>query len=286
MDRTELGSLLRLLVDTGRITAAEAAAMIVRFDLGDLAVADLPVRLADMPGRLTPTELAQAIKAVAVRLTPKQAAPFLAAANRPVQTSTPPEIKAFLRNRLASHFRGDYERTVAAYTKALADGGDVAFWHKKMQLETRSYLARMSTAGHGRPLTTTEIDAVSREAIVQQGYLQRWAAEISTRRAIGNPHSEAALQARTALYQGAGWQAYWTAAETAQTLGKDGTIVHYIAQDDGRTCDKCLNAQNGSPYAAGTEYPRPGSGTCRGFGHCRCSLRFEFNMARWQELTA
>lgn len=286
MSRDELSALLRLLVDTGRITAAQAAEMVRRFDLGDLATAELPVRLADLPGRLTPQELAVAMRAVAVRLTPKQAQPFLAAATKPVTTQTPPEVKAFLRNRLASHFRADYERSIERHTRALANGGDVAAWQKKMQLENRAYLARMSTAGHGRPLTVAEVDAVSREAVVQQGYLYRWAGEISARRAVGNPHSEAALQARTKLYQGAGWNAFWVASETAQTLGQDGHIVHYDARDDGRTCSGCLNAQNGSPYAAGTNYPRPGSPTCKGFGNCRCTLRFEFDMDAWRRLAS
>lgn len=285
MTREELGSLLRLLVDTGRITAADAATMVVRFDLGELAQADLPVPLSQMPGRLTPMELATAMQSVAVRLTPKQAEPFLAAATKPVTIETPPEVKEFLRNRLASHFRADYDRKVAAYTKALADGGDVAFWHKKMQLENHAYIARMATAGHGRPLTVAEVDKVSQIAIVQQGYLYRFSGEIAARRAIGSDFSEPYLQARIRQYGGAGWQSFWEAAETAKTLGQDGYIVHYQSADSPTTCSPCIDAQNNGPYRAGSSYPRPGE-VCKGRGLCKCTLRFEYAPDTWKELAA
>src|SRR5881394_322105 len=105
MNRAELGALLRLLVNNGRLTAAQAADIVVRFDLGEIATAELPVSMSALPMRLPTQELAVAMKDVAVRLTPKQAAPLIEAATRPVTRETPPEVKQFLHERLRDHFR-------------------------------------------------------------------------------------------------------------------------------------------------------------------------------------
>jgi len=283
MDRPELGALLRLLVNSGRLSAEQAAGLVRRFDLGLLATADLPVSLAELPTRLTTEELAVAMADVAVRLTPKQAAPFLASATKPVTKATPPEVKQFLRERLRDHFRYDYEKRVAKVTSAMANGGDIGVWHKTMAREQHAYVARMMTSGVGRPLAPTEVDTLNGLMKIQQGFLQRFVADVAARRLLGIPHSEAYLINRALQYGGVGWEMWHRGNEAAQTLGKDGYIVYYIAVDDGRTCGPCLDAMNGSPYQAGTDYPRPGQ-VCAAHGRCRCHLRIVYDEKKWAAL--
>lgn len=283
MDRNELGNLLRLLVDTGKLTAEQAAGMVVRFDLGELVAADLPTPLSELPLRLTPQELAVAMTDVAVRLTPKQARPFIQAATRPVTKETPPEVRQFLRERLRDHFRNNYDKAVAGYTHALAEGGDVAFWHKKMILEQRAYIARMTTAGLGRPLTVDEIGEASSLAVQQQVYLYNFAGEISGRRAMGADFSEPYLQARIRQYGGVGWAQWFKSNETVEARG-DGYVARYISVDSPTTCSPCLDAANGSPYLP-KQGPFPGS-VCRGRGLCKCRREVYFDMKAWKALTA
>lgn len=282
MTRDELGALLRLLVDTGRITAAQAADLVRRFDLGEWVIADLPVRLSDLPGRLTPEELAVAMQAVAVRLTPTQAARFLSTATRPVTTQTPPEVRRFLRERLRNSFRADYERRVAGITQAMADGGDVAGWQKLMLREQRSYIARQMTAGLGRALAAPELETVNTLTIQQQNYLYRFAGEISARRALGNPYTPAYLQNRAAQYGGVGWEVFFRGNENVEARG-DGYVARYDAVDDHRTCGPCLEAQRNSPYLPSAG-PFPGQ-VCRAHGRCRCRREIVFDMDAWRELT-
>jgi hypothetical protein len=223
MNREELGALLRLLVESGRITAIEAAGIIRMFDAGILDTSRLPMPLSMLPGALTQAELTTAIRDVAVRLPQGTAAAFLTRVaqqgTQPTITATPPEVKRFLRERLRNHFRADYERRVERLTRALADGGDVATWQEQMQRETRAYLARQYTAGLGRALIAPEATTVSAEAIRQQSFLYRFAGEVSARRAVGNPLSEAYLQSRAAMYQGSGWEFWHRANETVEVLG-------------------------------------------------------------------
>ncbi|PYJ11290.1 MAG: hypothetical protein DMF06_03500 [Verrucomicrobia bacterium] len=282
MDRQELGALLRLLVNNGRLTAAQAADIVVSFDLGEIATSDLPVPPSDLPVRLTTQELAVAMSDVAVRLTPKQAAPFLAAATKPVSKETPPEVKQFLRERLREHFRQNYDNAVAGYTHALAEGGDVAFWHKKMIFEQRAFIARMTTAGLGRPLTIDEVSEASGLAVKQQAYLHRFAGEISVQRAIGADFSEPYLQARIRQYGGVGWAQWFKANETVENRG-DGYVCRYISVDSPTTCGPCLDAAHGSPYLP-KQGPFPGT-VCKGRGLCKCRREVYFDMKAWKALT-
>lgn len=282
MTREELAALLRLLVDTGRLTAADAAELLRLFDAGDLDLTHLPVLppLVDRP--LTARDAAVALQEVAVRLPDNVAAAILTQATQPIQHGTPPAVRTFQRKRLRNSFRGDMQRTIARYAQAVAQGGDVATWQAAMQRELRAYYARQMTAGLGRPLTADEMARVGQMAVQQEAYLYRFAGEIAARRGLGRPLSLDYINARAQQYQAPGWAAWFEGNETVEARG-DGYIVHYRCVDDPRSCGPCIDAENNGPYLPG-QGPYPGT-ICRGQGHCRCERETVFDMEAWQRLT-
>jgi hypothetical protein len=306
MLRAELGDLLRLLLDSGRITEAEALDILDLFDGGLLDPSDLPLPLAAAPGAITGIEAARAIADVSLLVPPAQSISLLALATQygvlprlvsavgsaaapgapgaprgQVTASTPPAVKTVIRERLRNHFRGDFENTMAQYATKVAKDGNVAAWHKGMQNEVRGYIARQMTAGLGRPLTAEEMARVNQMASLQQSYLYRYAGDISAHQAVGKPYTEAYLTSRSTMYAGSGWEMWHRGNESVEARG-DGYIVNYRAVDDRGTCSPCLNAQNNGPYLP-NEGPFPGT-ICLGRGKCRCERHVVYDPSRWRQL--
>lgn len=281
MSREEFAEMLAQLIATGKITLAQAANLQQRFLIGDIIEASVPIPLKMLPGRLTKTEFQNALRAAAVFLTPAEGKRLLTSGDRPRITSTPPEVKKFLRERLRNHFRGDFEATMRQHARMLSEGGNVNGWHASMIREQRAYIARQMTAGLGRALAEPEIDEVNRLSVQQQGFLQRFAGEVSVRRLLGRDFSLAYLTNRSLQYGGVGWGAWFRGNEIAEARG-DGYVVRYISVDDGRTCSPCRSAEANGPYLPG-KAPTPGE-ICRGHGLCRCRTEVVFDMDAWRKL--
>lgn len=281
MTRAEFAEMLADLIARGKITLAEAANLQHRMMVGNVVEASTPVPLKLLPGKLTKTELETALRAAVVRLTPADGKRLLASGDKPRITSTPPEVKKFLRERLRNHFRGDYEATMRQHAQRLSGGGDVDGWHASMVKEQRAYIARQMTAGLGRALAEPEIEEVNRLSQKQQGFLQGFASEVSVKRLMGKDFSLGYLTNRHLQYGGMGWGAWFRGNEIVEGKG-DGFVVKYIAVDDGRTCSPCRSAEANGPYLKGTA-PMPGE-ICRGHGRCRCRTEVVFDMDAWVRL--
>lgn len=283
MTREEFADMVAGLVREGKLSLVGAAQLRQKLDLGEIAEGSMPLPWRLLPGPLTKEEYKEALRAAAAFITPKEGKRLLATGDRPRITSTPPEVKALLRERLRNHFRGDYEATMAKYAKGLAQGGNVKGWHATQIREQRAYIARMMTAGVGRALAQPEMDEVNKLAARQNHFLQRFASEISARNNLGKPFSEAYLRARSNLYGGVGWATWFKGNEIVEGQG-DGKLIRYEAVDDPRTCSPCHEAELNGPYLPGSPgIPYPGE-VCLGHGHCRCRHVIYYDMAKWREL--
>lgn len=266
MTRDELTALLADLVRRRIITVDEAQSIISLYDSGEFVPSDLPQ--ADVPDR-NGSEWLLAL-ALVLLLTRGSSARRLSMAQR-----------RLARGRLTQQAGV----SLASLAQGVTGGGlTVTAWQGAMQQQIAAYTRQMLVAGSGTLPGVGLMRMAEARLAEQWSFLQRFAADIAARNAVGRPLTEQAIAARARLYLGAGWEMMWRGEEEAQTGGQVGYIVHYVSRDDPRTCGPCLDAQNRGPYAAGSDYPRPGS-VCRGGGNCRCTLRFEYDLARWQELT-
>lgn len=283
MTRDEFADMVRSLVEGGRISLLDATKLRQSFSLGKVAEASLALPWRNLPGRLTKNEFKEALRGAAVYLTPKQGQALIATEARPRITSTPPEVKEFLRERLRNHLRGDYERTMRHYAKGLSEGGHVGEWHAAMTREQRAYIARQMTAGLGRALATKEVDTVNQLSQQQQRFLQGFANEVSARRILGRDFSLGYLINRSLQYGGVGWATWFRGNEIVTGQG-DGKVIQYIAIDDGNTCSPCRQAQEAGPYLPGAEgIPYPGE-ICQAHGLCRCQHKIVYDMDAWRRL--
>jgi hypothetical protein len=82
----------------------------------------------------------------------------------------------------------------------------------------------------------------------------------------GRPMTEDEIAARARQYKGSAYEQFWRKSE--EQVESNDTVIDYVSQDDGRTCQPCRAAEDGGPYLPGRG-PMPG-GVCLGGGHCRC----------------
>lgn len=284
MTRDEFANMVKGLLARGQITLLEASKLTHALEIGSIAIGQMSLPLRLLPEKLSPEEFKGALRSAAAFLTPTEGSRLLATqTTRPRITSTPPEVKELLRERLRNHFRGDFEGRMRKHSADLARGGNVDGWHAIMMREQRSYIARQMTAGLGRALTVPEMDEVNRLSRQQNTFLKGFADLVSARRILGRDLSQGYLTNRSLQYGGVGWGAWFRGNEIAQG-GGDGKIIIYIAVDDPRTCSPCHEAAAAGPYLPGSDHiPYPGE-VCRGHGLCRCKHKVVFDMETWRRL--
>lgn len=165
----------------------------------------------------------------------------------------------------------DFEAGVRDLAARLQQSEDVAGWQRGMQVAVARYLVQQASLGAGRPVLRDTMRAldwqVADRITQQQAYLSRFAEEVAAKALVGRPLSPEQIAARATMYSGAGRALWFEGSERVQDGGQD-TVVYYRSRDDAGTCDRCLEAQRGSPYAPGAG-PMPGA-ICRGRGRCRC----------------
>ncbi len=154
----------------------------------------------------------------------------------------------------------------------------VAEWQRQMRRQNAlafDVLLALGASGPAMGLEETERE--------QAAYLQRFADHVAgnwllvllpaaTAAAFGlaaQRWSEDYIAQRAASYSGAGRRLFFEAWETGGGAGAgwgEGWVVHYVAQDDNRTCSPCREAEG---YYLPGFGPYPGE-VCLGGGHCRC----------------
>jgi len=161
-------------------------------------------------------------------------------------------------------------------------------WQVAIREAMRDDLMAMAAAGKGRTLNESDLNRLGRVWRRQQSHLQRFAEEIAARREAEKPMTKKQIKARSRMYAGAEYSAFWRFA--GEEKGQ-GWTVEWHSQDDGGVCPRCLIADKTmSPFPAGYPHPVPGSPWCRGGGACRCWLTFSFDPeafaeaeSRWEE---
>lgn len=192
------------------------------------------------------------------------------------------------RDRLARDFVGIFgdeaDRRTARllFSDRYTDG--MRRWQVAAREMMRDDLMALAAMGQRRPLSADDLNRLGRVWRRQQAHLQRFAEEIAAREALGRPMTEKQIAARLRQYAGAGYSEYWRGM-VQQYVGRFGYVVVYNSVDDGGTCSRCREAEDGGPYLPGTSHPLPGGDTCLGRGHCRCWLRIVFDMAAYERLT-
>lgn len=243
MSRDDLLDFLARALDAGRVTTAEAAAIMDAFEADPSA----------FPAWLLPLPLALAAPALA----------DLSA--RPRLTRTLRTQRATVSLRIVDSFDAEAFRAARAYS----DTGNVRAWQEAMRDLVGRDLMTQAQLGAGRTLLPSEALAVRREADRQAAYLARFAEEIAAKalRAVvgaGAVWTAAAVYERARQYAGAGRGLFQTLHERGYGPG---WRFRWDARDDGGTCTRCASF-SGKLYRAG-EGPMPGV-DCYARGKCRC----------------
>ena len=210
------------------------------------------------------------------------------------------------RRRFTITVMEDFDGDVFDDARAVTQGMDAETWHERMLDRVRRDLLQQARLGKGSPLTADELADLQEVMDDQSERLKRFADEIAARNELADNAEEVArrqlrdegedvteeaveelaegfrdrrmtedqIAARSRMYKGRGYRAFWEKAEESATGGRSDMIVRYRAQDDSATCIPCQTAEANSPYLAGSDHPYPGS-VCLGGGHCRCSLDFQ-----------
>lgn len=245
MERNELVALLSRLVADGKLTEQDAAGLVARYDAGELS---------GQPQGIAPTG--------------------------PVR---PEPSGGGLAGDTSDAIDANFDVEVARRAAAVASGAlSIAAWQAQMAQLVADEMMSMALLGSDDELTDEDIAEIEAEAEEQAAYLSRFADEMALGLLTGDPMSEAQIRSRSELYGGAGWAWYYRAHE--RHLGEErGMVVEYIAHDDERTCQGCLDAADGSPYLP-DEGPFPGD-VCDGGGRCRCKREEYYDMDAWLRLT-
>lgn len=338
MDRQDLVTMLENLQAEGKLSSAQASAILAAYDAGEVTQEDLPLSPQEGSTGL-PTALALAAllyvlskagfggggteewvaavlwRRVARRETTgplledhlqKKASRLLEGRDdvpettwaTPLGAPTPREqardrsremlrgLPERKRDQLARDFRDLFFEEASWRTARMLFSGQyddgLRRWQVAAREMVRDDIMSMAAMGKGRPLTTADLNRLGEEWKRQQAYLQRFAEEVAARRAAGNPMTQKQIAARLKQYAGAGYSKYWR--ERGRQYG-EGAVVRYISVDDPSTCSRCRSAEDDSPYPATRPFPLPGGDTCRGRGHCRCRLEFEYRPNLFASLT-
>lgn len=180
--------------------------------------------------------------------------------------------------RESDRLLADFDGAARLLARRLASGQiDLRTWQIAFLQEVRRAVVGQYRLGYGArslpeggrlrpggyPDPRSPIGRLDQSLLLQGAYIGRFADQMATAAAAGQPLSEAQIAARSALYGGAARAEFYRAAERARP---EDTLWEYRARDDGGTCGPCLSARGVYPSGEG---PYPGS-VCLGRSHCRC----------------
>lgn len=183
------------------------------------------------------------------------------------------------RGRHRDRLQDGFEATAVRLATMLERSGDVRAWQAGMSTAIQEHMAQQAALGLGRMPKRAEVKRIAEGMVEQTAYLSKFADEVAAKRLVGRPMSSAGIAARAAQYSGAG-RALWY--EMAERESENDVIYVYRARDDGRACDRCLEAARNSPYLPG-QGAMPGS-ICRGHGRCRCTREIRHDKRVAKEL--
>lgn len=241
MTEQEYLDLLTQAVDRRVITTDQAAQLYARFIAGDFDETELPLSAAeakkdddDILGFLVAWSLANGIGAQ----------------------------RASLRERKQwrEANRAGFEMGIGALTSKRKN---VREWQGDFSDVLVSAMAGQYIAGYGRE-SIDDMILLSELIDTQMAFMYRFGGDVHFRQATGQPYSDEQLNARSLMYGGAAWAA-WFAGNEAWSYGS-GYIVRYVARDDRRTCSPCRGAVGYYRLGSG---PYPGQ-ICYGGYRCRC----------------
>ena len=194
-------------------------------------------------------------------------------------------LPASRRDRLSDDLTEIFHEEARSRTSRYLTSGDyddgLRRWQVAMREASRDDLLRMAQLAKGGPLDADDLNRLREDWMSQQSHLQALSEKIAAKEALGEPLTDKQIANYARMYAGSGRSVYW---QTRSREAGYGYLVWFEGYDDGGTCSACLEAQQGSPYAAGTDHPLPGSDTCFGRGHCRDRLRFEYDPDRYEQL--
>jgi hypothetical protein len=127
-------------------------------------------------------------------------------------------------------------------------------------------LLQQATVGKGGILSDVELARLNKVALEQQAFLSRWSDDLGLRRMRHQTVTVEGIISRASQYIAPGLAEYRRGFELSQS--DDGTVFDFVSRDAPSTCGPCLQAEEGSPYLAGTgPYP---SSVCAGGSRCHC----------------
>jgi hypothetical protein len=254
--------LLDRLVSDGVITLAEAEQLLSRYSEfadfeGPLVPEEIPTGGADIDF-VTLAILAATLYAVLRRIVPRDAV-----------NTVLPQLTYAQRTAMFGAVQDSFQQESAALAQQLSRGAiTVTEWHTAMNESLLSHYRSVAYAGYGTlNLSTAQQAAFDRAVLLQQAYLSRFADNYALSIMRGEPWSQEYIASRAAMYSGAMRGFAYQAAE-ADSGFDEGWVFLYIAVDDDRTCNPCIDAMSGSPYLGG-QGPYPGE-VCDGRSRCRC----------------
>jgi hypothetical protein len=266
-----LALLARAASDPGiRLTEAEAADLLRRYDADEIDASDLPLAPPEQGGAVrTAAGLALALLLLAgVRGT------------RPTRIDGVARVHlARARDAAADHFEQDALSLAVRY-----HGGRITLgeWQVTFAGRVGSELAALAYLGAGtNELPDAARAELARQTLLQAGYVSRFADDMAIRRAQGSPMTLLGMAARSALYAGAAYGLYFYSQEAAEGAGRDGYVVEYKSVDSPTTCRPCHAAEG---YYLPTTGPYPGQ-VCRGRSRCRCRRILRFDPQVYRQLT-
>lgn len=242
MTRVELSSILADLISRGAITADEAAEVLREYDDGALTDVLLPATQPQADNRW--------VLALTLLL-------FLLNGS----------LRQSARGRLL--LRQQFENRTSQLAAQLVAGGTVTAWQNGMSSSIDLYARQMAIAGAGKLPSAATQRAVDERLSGQGAFLAGFAVALLVGRLANRMMSEAAISARSKLYGGTGWGAYYQGQGYGAIAGY---VDKWITRDDKIVCSKCRPRHN--------QYYLPGVGIMPGWdclGTCRCQRVREFN---------
>ena len=258
--------LARAAADPGiRLTEAEAADLLRRYDAGEIDAADLPLAPDEQVNR-------DDLLGMAVALI------FLST----LVGGSPQEVsRAYLgraRDAASDVFETQARRLAEDYHHRRASLAD---WQRDMDATVRGLMTAQAMMGANTvKLAFAVLVRLRADINAQAAYVSRFADDVAIRALRGKPMSAGEMGARAALYAGAAYGLYFYAHEATEGAGREGYVSKYAARDDRNTCTRCHAAEG---YYLPTDGPYPGS-VCLGRSRCRCVRTLEYNPAEYRRL--
>ena len=174
---------------------------------------------------------------------------------------TPQELNA-LQETMTE--QSEYLRRFAdevAVRNELADSAETVA-ERRLKKEARQEARERLARGAGKEVSDISLSAADEAAEKpSEEAIEEFADDLR-----GRAMTEDQIAARARQYKGRAYEEFYRQRE--EQIEDEGTVIDYIAVDDGATCSPCAQAERAGPYLPG-QGPMPG-GVCLGGGHCRC----------------